>query len=367
MMDKIKTIAYNLKQLRLDQSLSQREVAYAAGISLVAYSNIEHAKTLPRDETIRRLANALGVDISEIWKKDNIKENIRFKSDSKLILKGKLLSYTEIFVNILRKLGNKQNLDFNRDLSSYKGMEPKYLAEQIRKKWGIDNLPINGLLNLLEEKGISLLSYKAMSDLFKSFSGNYEGIGPIIVFNSWEVLSVESIIFNVAHELGHLLLHSYEYDSIDSEADEKEEDEADEFASYFLMPEQSLIRIYCMYKNLNIIDRVMAIKSYFNVSWKLVIKRIEKFQHENTSIFKDFSYILKDSGINLRIHPEVKSLNRFILFKDGCKESFIPKSIIDGIESNKLTQEEVAIFYPQRDLDRALQRSKFNIPYNQWC
>ena len=151
-------------------------------------------------------------------------------------------------------------------------------------------------------------------------------------------------------------MHPYVYDNYGSELDEKEDREADEFASYFLMPEKTFLRIYNLYKNLNTIDKVLAIKAYFNVGWKIVVDRIRKIGVSDTLISNDFTNILKDNGYNLRIHQEVRALSRFALFKDGCKESFIPKIVIEGIKSNKIFKSEANAFYSLSDLNNVLHK-----------
>ncbi|ADG07796.1 protein of unknown function DUF955 [Kyrpidia tusciae DSM 2912] len=60
--------------------------------------------------------------------------------------------------------------------------------------------------------------------------------GPAIVVNTWDRISVERRIFSAAHELGHLLLHLSVY-RVEEESEVKaQENEANLFASHFLMP-----------------------------------------------------------------------------------------------------------------------------------
>lgn len=54
--------------------------------------------------------------------------------------------------------------------------------------------------------------------------------------NVWDRISVERWIFTGAHEFGHLLLHPDSYDVTETVENEAEEQEANVFASCFLMP-----------------------------------------------------------------------------------------------------------------------------------
>ncbi len=55
-------IGANLKQIREDRLLTQGELAKAAGIGLSSIVRIENDRTEPRYRTIRKLAEALGVE-----------------------------------------------------------------------------------------------------------------------------------------------------------------------------------------------------------------------------------------------------------------------------------------------------------------
>jgi len=55
-----------LKRLRLERTMTQRELAAKAGITHDAISMIEHGKRQGRPSTVRKLAEALGVEPREI-------------------------------------------------------------------------------------------------------------------------------------------------------------------------------------------------------------------------------------------------------------------------------------------------------------
>ncbi|MCX7883452.1 MAG: helix-turn-helix transcriptional regulator [Caloramator sp.] len=56
----------NLKQLRLQQGLSQRKLANKANISQSMLSDIENNKVNPTIITLQKLAKALDIDIGEL-------------------------------------------------------------------------------------------------------------------------------------------------------------------------------------------------------------------------------------------------------------------------------------------------------------
>jgi len=59
-----------IRHLRDARALTQEELAEKAGITVAALSRIERNSAEPRPTTRRKLANALGVDPSELLSKE---------------------------------------------------------------------------------------------------------------------------------------------------------------------------------------------------------------------------------------------------------------------------------------------------------
>ena len=74
----------NLQRLRHSQGLSQDKLASAAGISRIAYLNIERCQAEPRAETVRALAKALHVRVPELLVEAPVLKRVRFRSLKRL-------------------------------------------------------------------------------------------------------------------------------------------------------------------------------------------------------------------------------------------------------------------------------------------
>jgi len=59
-------IGERLKQLRIEQAMTQEELAQAAGIGKNTVNRLETNATEPRPPTLRKLARALGVEPREL-------------------------------------------------------------------------------------------------------------------------------------------------------------------------------------------------------------------------------------------------------------------------------------------------------------
>jgi transcriptional regulator with XRE-family HTH domain len=64
-------IGKNLRRVREERLMTQQEVATAADLNLSTVMRIENDRVEPRFSTIRKLANALGVDARELTRKES--------------------------------------------------------------------------------------------------------------------------------------------------------------------------------------------------------------------------------------------------------------------------------------------------------
>ena len=121
----------------------------------------------------------------------------------------------------------------------YTPEEIEVAAEECRRVWGLGLGPISNVLSLLESKGIAACKYEIEKERIDAFSF-WCGDRPFIFMASEKEAGVR-IRFDLAHELGHLVLHRWiEADEItDPKTLKVIESEADRFAGAFLLPRRS--------------------------------------------------------------------------------------------------------------------------------
>lgn len=286
-------IAFNLKRIRSFSGMSQHEVATKAKVSIATYRNLESGReSNPRVSTLENIANALGVKTLDLLRQVKPLHAVRFRAKKKMYSRehilaevSKKLENYERLENLLKEINQEERAylfnNFELPTGECRAMETakkirEYLLEQKILK-DIDS-PIRDICGLLESIGISVLSFTLSSDEFFGLSvRNADGGHPAIVINTWDRISVERWIFSAAHELGHLLMHNDSYDVSDSEEREKEEKEANEFASYFLMPHDLFIREITQASGHPLAIAVWKVKKQFNVSYKTVLYRLSSY------------------------------------------------------------------------------------------
>lgn len=77
------TFAENLKLIRKKRGFTQKEIAERLGVSQPNYAQYENGKRKPKVETIRRIADALGVNIAVISENPFDDPEIKFYADTR--------------------------------------------------------------------------------------------------------------------------------------------------------------------------------------------------------------------------------------------------------------------------------------------
>ncbi len=148
--------------------------------------------------------------------------------------------------------------------------------------------------------------------IFFGFSISESDGGPAIVVNNNSNISIERQIFTVAHELGHLILHPEAYDPNQIDEPDQEENEANIFAGYFLMPDEAFKKKLDESYGLGYVDRVLHIKRFFGVSYQAVIHRLSEMGYgDYGKLLAKFLAIYKlKFGQSLTAHKEPYPLEK---------------------------------------------------------
>lgn len=162
---------------------------------------------------------------------------------------------------------------------------PEGAAIDLRNRWGLGELPIKHLLQLLEANGIRVFSLGEMADEIDAFS-LWRNDTPFIFLNTSK--SAERGRFDAAHELGHLVLHRQ-----GPPEGRQAEDEANAFASAFLMPERG-IRASC--KGLLGMPNLLVVKRHWGVSAMALAFRLHKIGAITEWHYKTLCFELASRG-----------------------------------------------------------------------
>ncbi len=288
-------IGSNLRRVRVAQGLTQAEVATAAGITRLAYRNLETGASLPRAETLQALARALEVGAQDLVTPVSELRHVRFRSFQRLNTREQILvevgrrlrDFNEL-EEILEDRVEPRLVPLGDDLS------PAEAAASTRDCFGLGpSEPVRDICGLLEANGIKVLPLRVASDAFFGLSVAAADGGPAVSVNVWERISVERWIFTAAHELAHLVLHLEDYDVVQKEEEKRQEREANLFATHFLMPHEVFAKEWEETRGMALVDRVLKVKRMFRVSYRTVLYRLSETGAYGPEIWRRFQAEVK--------------------------------------------------------------------------
>ncbi len=115
-----------------------------------------------------------------------------------------------------------------------RGVDPETAAQAVRTKWSLGERPIKNMVKLLELHGVRVFSLAEEYAEVNAFSF-WRSETPYVFLNTMK--TAEKSRMDAAHELGHLVLH-WGHETPRGRAYEQE---AETFASTFLMPRGSVL------------------------------------------------------------------------------------------------------------------------------
>lgn len=352
-------IAANLRRYRSACDLSQQDVASAAGISRVGYRNIEAGSSTPRSGTLQRIAKALGVSIQQLLVPTQVLTHVRFRAEKRMITRENVLA------DVARRLGDFRELEDL--LATHKPWRLAEVAQRsqlisndraartaalARVALGLREEIIHDICYLLDSNGIKVLTTDVKSEGFFGLSVSQIDVGPAIVVNTWDRISVERWIFTVAHELGHLLLHPTAYDVSVIEEFQEEEREADRFASHFLMPPSLFQMEWNKAHGLGLVERTLKVKRIFRVSYQTVLARVAALlpARERRVLWQRFHELYtRQHGHSLSCveEPEGRPASRAAdepahLDRHDFSSDRLPRLVRQAVEGNHITVSRAA-------------------------
>lgn len=254
---------------RAIRQMTATDLASAASISAPWISQIENVKKTPGPELVRELARVLNFPVEFFYrpvKSQPPSDAFHFRATSKLAKKDEATARSLSTLAI--ELSDWIEATYHspapavpevQDLiGSDDELAPEQAAEAVRGAWGLGVAPIKNLLQLLESKGAKVYSAGGPLQAIDAFSFRH-GATPVIFLNVHK--SAERLRFDLAHELGHLVMHG---GSLNVEPGKEKEQAANDFASSFLMPRSDVIG--AIHSNTLILEDVLTLKRRWRVS-----------------------------------------------------------------------------------------------------
>lgn len=222
-----------LKLLRQFNELSLEELGGKLDYTRQYLHKVETGQTIPNDQFVEKVAHYFNVPQSFFMQLKPVlqEEQIHFRSNrtAKVSYKQVVIARGEYIKRLTGYLDSKLRLPKYDIHNSDDDSAIESIAEDCREKWGLGLGPISNMVRLCETHGIIVTTFPSISKEVDALS--LATIRPIFVRNE----AKESVCrqrFDLAHELGHLVLH----DGVVT-GDRLTESQANHFASALLIPQ----------------------------------------------------------------------------------------------------------------------------------
>lgn len=262
-------IGQRIRQARMAQGVTMRELGHKVGVSAAAISKYESGKDVPRPSVMIRLAKELRVRSEFLVRQDTV--NIvqqAFRQDRPLSKKMRESVVARIR-NEMEKLQMVESLstqgpsEFTVNLDSVATIEDVELAaDALRSTWQIGYGPIANLTACLEDHGVKVFTLGGIPE-FDGFSCRLDSGAPVIAYSA--DIPGDRQRFTMAHEFAHLILTVA--DGLD------EEKAANRFAGALLVPGAALVDELGAARVRLTVEELSILKQKYGLSMQSICRR----------------------------------------------------------------------------------------------
>lgn len=275
---------FNGDRLRIARNyrgMTATELAEKVGIKRQTISMYENSKSSnPEIENLRKIGEVLEFPLKFFLENTMLEvENntTYFRALLTTNKKYRIEQETKVeFISIIYKYLN-DFLDFEPLNLPILGRNttPKEAAKELREYWDLGDGPILNLIYIVESNGIAVIDFDTMTGDVDAYSRQVEFDDRVtyLIGYSKNKTTASRLHFDIAHELGHIMLHNWKEDleNISKEEFKLLEKEANEFASEFLLPEETFKADVYGYENK--VPYYIEMKKQWHVSIAAMIRR----------------------------------------------------------------------------------------------
>lgn len=294
-----------LKEARMYRGLTVAELAEKLELQRQTVSMYENDKIKnPEYSSIKNMSDVLGFPIKFFLQESNINTKIGStyfralltttkKYRNQQVQKMNFLSTIYLFLS--------EYIEFpSFNFPSIVGeINPETAAEKLRAFWDLGDKPIENIIYLVEQNGIIVSRFDTETNDIDAFSQmiDVNGNSVYLIGYSKNKGTAARIHFDIAHELGHMLLHEWSEDieTLSKEEFRERENQAHLFASAFLLPREAFSRDVGVYANN--LSYYVELKKKWKVSISAMIRRAYTLNLIDYSTYQNLMRKMQKEGI----------------------------------------------------------------------
>lgn len=351
-----KIIPERIREAREAAGLTDEQFADAIGVSRQSVGYYETGASTPRGEVFSRIIGVTGQPPSfftiarprggERFRIPNWRSLKRMQRPDRLRI-GRRLEWAFYVSEFLAEYVELPpvflpEIDFDFEKDGDEKIEE--VAEHLREFWGLGFGPVTDLGPVLEYNGVILVEEDVRCEDMDAVS-RWQGGRPFILYSK-EVESFPRKLFNIAHELGHIALHSGI--EVNSKNLDRMESQANRFAGAFLLPRQTFAREIANTS----IDYFISLKGRWRVAVAAMVYRCKELSILNPHQVKYIWKQMNARGIRKRepfdtafplSRPSVLASAVAMVFEGGLK---LPSQIAEELALNAADIESLCALPP---------------------
>lgn len=311
-----------LKEALLYREMKMTQLADETGIKKQSLSLYANGSNIPPLDNVVKIARALNFPTDYFTTEDScavLTGNTYFRSQASATKKSRYsqkikLEYVARLYEVLLEYINFPELNLPElegfslpdnvaDADSNEAYsEIERLADALRNYWNLGTGPIKNLQYVLESNGIIVTGVSDVQSDIDAFSQQIDinGKKVYIIALSIGTKPIERLNFDMAHELGHILMHTWSEDNEDISKDEfnAREKQANFFASALLLPRSSFVQAISAYPTN--IDYYKMLKKRWNISMQAMMYRARQLDIISANQFQYMMRIVSKNGWRTR-------------------------------------------------------------------
>ncbi|WP_067843100.1 spr1629 family repressor/antitoxin [Amphibacillus sediminis] len=313
-------IGENLTNLRIMHSYSRKQLSEKLNVTEQAIWQYENNYTSPKMQIVNDLKSIFNVKSKFFYKKDVLERysepenipvmNIAYRSKvmnviSKTQAEAKHVEYLDSFVNYLTAnltFPTLNIIQLRDEVINYlntstddRKTQINNVAKLARQKLGFRHDTNDHLMFLIEKSGVFIFE-KPIGEEIDAYSLWTKQDRPFIILGNLKRSAVRRN-FDIAHELGHLLLHyKVEFTNLDRKEHKAIENEANLFAGSFLLPEESFLEDLKMIAHVTNPDAYVDLKKKWKTSLQVLGYRAANLEILDSKKHRNFYAALHRKG-----------------------------------------------------------------------
>lgn len=269
-----------IRRARVLKNMTLQQVAEQIGVSKQALSKFEKSdKDAPNSARLIQLADALGVSPEYFFRSESVelgavdfRKHSAFGKQKQEAVKEQVREHLERYLAAEQLFSTDPNVsDFaqwHQHFAVTQVEDVEVAAEKLRHAWDLGLNPISNLTETLEESGIKVVGLQA-HEKFDGLCALVNGGADAVIVSNIDRPG-ERQRFNLAHELGHLVMALPEalHDTKD------EEHWCHRFAGAFLFPASQVRAIFGDQRKRVLLEEFLLAKEEWGISIQAILRRL---------------------------------------------------------------------------------------------